>query len=398
MVTARSLDVCRFRRENSPLRTRVQTDTAADITHTGGYSCRYKDLHDFELQDPTRVIEWIGEKSICVAGYDDTKTNEVLQLLFPQKLNVKENPGLCPERDLKVEHGGFSEQPVCSLRHVPGTSLLLTSGPASGVVQVWQIGAEDKDVIKHAGSIQSDASTDTWTKIATSAAASPCVVHGSKTNSVHVTEIESTKQIYTLAESSSEAVSTLSFLDPHTFHLCCLSGRQIMADVRQPEISCEGHVALATPSSAHWCAAVKPANQDTHAIIASLSSEGHIILADTRNLVAPLKCARGNASDSVLSQNFMCIRWAPRLEDCLSISGFGSSVRIYDTQDWDTAGKEAEALFTHRGHHFMGGCDDGSAPWVTTHSWHPWKESTLVSAANDGSLHIWDWVDSAAGR
>ncbi|XP_075054403.1 integrator complex assembly factor WDR73-like [Mixophyes fleayi] len=358
----------------------------------------YKDLHDFELQNPTRVIEWIGEKSICVAGYNGTKTNEILQLLFPQKLHVTENQGLCPERDLKVEHGGFSEQPIYSLIHIPDSSLLLMSGPAAGLVQIWQIGAEHKDVIKRTSYIQSDASNETWTKIATTATASPCVVHGSQTNNVHLTEIESTKRIYTLAVSCSEAVSTLSFLDPNTFHLCCLSGRQIIADVRQPGISCEGRVALPALSSGHWCAAVKPGNQDTHSVIASLSSEGHITVTDTRNLVTPLKCAKGKLSKSDLSQNFMCIRWAPRLEDCISISGFDSAVHIYDIKHWDTAGKEMDALFSHRGHCFLGGGDDGSVPSVTTHSWHPWRERTLVSAASDSSLHIWDWLDIAAGH
>lgn len=30
---------------------------------------------------------------------------------------------------------------------------------------------------------------------------------------------------------------------------------------------------------------------------------------------------------------------------------------------------------------------------VTTHSWHPWRPRTLLSAGTDGSLHVWDWVD-----
>ncbi|XP_075775727.1 integrator complex assembly factor WDR73 isoform X1 [Pelodiscus sinensis] len=81
----------------------------------------YQDLHVFELQEPTRVIEWIGEKSVCVAGYENARRNEILQLLLPQKLCVKEKQGLCPERDFKVEQGGFSDRPVYSLQHVPDT-------------------------------------------------------------------------------------------------------------------------------------------------------------------------------------------------------------------------------------------------------------------------------------
>ncbi|MEE6473289.1 hypothetical protein FKM82_009929 [Ascaphus truei] len=158
----------------------------------------YKDLHVFELQDPSKVIEWIGEKSVCVAGYDHTKRNEILQLLVPQKLHAKEKQGLCPERDFKVEHGGFSEQPVYSLKHIPETSLLLTSGPAASPLQVWHVAAENKDVIKPISTIETDEGKETWTKIATTVSASPSVLHGSQVNCVHLTEIESTKRVYSL--------------------------------------------------------------------------------------------------------------------------------------------------------------------------------------------------------
>ncbi|XP_073469025.1 WD repeat-containing protein 73 [Aquarana catesbeiana] len=353
----------------------------------------YKDLHDFELQDPTRVIEWIGEKSICVAGYDGTKTNEILQLLVPQKLQVKENQGLCPERDLKVEHGGFSQYPVYSLKHVPEHSLLLTSGPASGLVQVWQIGAEDKDVIKPTSTIQSDVGKDTWTKIATTAAATPQVLHGSHINNVQITEIESNKQIYTLATSGSEGLGSLSFLDENTFLMCGLSGRLILVDVRQIGIASEGSLALSAPCSSHWIATVKPG----HRGIASLSSEGHITITDSRDLGVPLKCARGRISEPSMPETFTCLNWAPRLDNCVSISGFDGTVQIYDTQSWDNDVKERDALFTHRGHSVMGVCEDGRVPRVTCHTWHPWKERTLISAANDGSLHMWDWLDNCTG-
>uniref|UniRef100_A0A8D0HSQ2 WD repeat-containing protein 73 n=1 Tax=Sphenodon punctatus TaxID=8508 RepID=A0A8D0HSQ2_SPHPU len=114
------------------------------FAHWLNASCfRYNDLHVFELQDPTRVIEWAGEKSICVAGYKSTRKNEILQLLLPQKLCMKENQGLCPERDFRVEHGGFSDRPVYSLKQVPETSLLVTSGPPDGTLQLWQMAAED---------------------------------------------------------------------------------------------------------------------------------------------------------------------------------------------------------------------------------------------------------------
>lgn len=54
---------------------------------------------------------------------------------------------------------------------------------------------------------------------------------------------------------------------------------------------------------------------------------------------------------------------------------------------------QVEPLFTHRGHIFLDGNGIDTAPLVTTHTWHPRKPRTLLSAASDASLHVWDWVD-----
>ncbi|XP_063288006.1 WD repeat-containing protein 73 [Pelobates fuscus] len=351
----------------------------------------YKDLHDFELQDPTRVLEWIGDKTICIAGFESAKTNEILQLLLPPKLHAVENQGLCPERDLKVEHGGFSEHPVYSLKHVPNSSLLVTSGPSTSPVQVWQIGAEDKDVIKPQTTIRSEAGKKTWTKIATTTSS---VLYGSQANNVHLTEIESTKLIYSLGVAQTDSVSNLCFLDTNTFFLCCESGRQYIVDVRQPKPSIEGRVDPSSTCKPLWCAAVTSRKQEATTTIASLSSEGHIVITDTRELSKPLKCTKHRVSNPALSENFLCISWAPELEDTIAISGFDGNVDIYNTKYWDTSMKERDPLFTHKGHSVMAECEDGGTPKVTAHSWHPWKEQTVLSAAKDGSLHVWDWADT----
>ncbi|DAA17670.1 TPA: WD repeat domain 73-like [Bos taurus] len=102
----------------------------------------YQDFHAFDLSGATRVLEWIGDKGILVAGYDSLKKNEILHLILPLRLSVKENQGLFPERDFKVQHGGFSDRSVCDLKHVPDTRLLVTSGPPGSYLQVWQL-AED---------------------------------------------------------------------------------------------------------------------------------------------------------------------------------------------------------------------------------------------------------------
>ncbi|KAM9173232.1 integrator complex assembly factor WDR73 [Pangshura tecta] len=358
----------------------------------------YNDLHVFELQEPTRVIEWIGEKSVCVAGYENSRRNEILQLLLPQKLCVKEKQGLCPERDFKVERGGFSDRPVYSLRHVPDTSLLVTSGPPDSSLQVWQLAAEDTDVIKSVSTIPTgNDGKKPWAKIATTLARTPCVLHGSRVNNVQITEIESKKNIYTAASGFSDEVSGLEFLDCNTWLACCVKGQLCLADIRQPQ-SPRGDMSVPSAlSGEQWCMGVNSGlrGSDVNApTIARLSSGGQLTLTDLRNIPKPLKSARCKVSAASQSTEFLCISWAPVLEGCLTVSGFNGTVHIYDTRSWPVSGGEAESLFSHKGHIFSGMENGGDFPLVTAHAWHPWKPRMLLSAASDGSLHVWDWAES----
>ncbi|XP_065452513.1 WD repeat-containing protein 73 isoform X3 [Chrysemys picta bellii] len=361
-------------------------------------TCLYNDLHVFELQEPTRVIEWIGEKSVCVAGYENSRRNEILQLLLPQKLYVKEKQGLCPERDFKVERGGFSDRPVYSLRHVPNTSLLVTSGPPDSSLQVWQLAAEDTDVVKSVSTIPTgNDSKKPWAKIATTLARTPCVLHGSRVNNVQITEIESKKNIYTAASSISDEVSGLEFLDCNTLLACCVKGQLCLADVRQPQSPLGDTSVPSALSGEQWCMGVSSGLQgsDVNApAIARLSSGGQLTLTDLRNIPKPLKSARCKVSAASQSAEFLCVSWAPVLDGCLAVSGFNGTVHIYDTRNWPVSGGEAEPLFSHKGHIFSGMDTGGDFPLVTTHAWHPWKPRMLLSAASDGSLHVWDWAES----
>ncbi|KAF1474493.1 WD repeat-containing protein 73, partial [Eudyptes chrysocome] len=154
--------------------------------------------------------------------------------------------GLCPERDFKVECGGFSNRPVYSLKCVPDTSLLVTSGPPDSSLQVWQVSAEDSDVIKSVSAIPTENGTgQPWAKIATISARAPWVLHGSRLDSVQITEVESRKNVYVAASRSSEELSGLAFLDCNTLLLCCAKGQLCLADVRQPQRPLE---AVSVPS------------------------------------------------------------------------------------------------------------------------------------------------------
>ncbi|KYO37792.1 WD repeat-containing protein 73 isoform A [Alligator mississippiensis] len=204
----------------------------------------YEDLHVFDLQEPTRVLEWTRGPSICVAGYGGSGgdgRSEILQLGLPPRLCAREKQGLCPERDFKVERGGFSRRPVHGLKQVPDTGLLVTSGPPDSSLQVWQMAAEDTDVIHFVSTIPAgNASEKSWAKIATAFAGNPWVLHGSRVSNVQVTEIESKRSIYKAASNNSDEVGGLEFLDCNTFLVCSTKGRLSLADIRQPPSPLEG--------------------------------------------------------------------------------------------------------------------------------------------------------------
>ncbi|NXF41320.1 WDR73 protein, partial [Nyctibius bracteatus] len=302
---------------------------------------------------------------VYVAGYGPSGGNEILQLLPPPTLQVKETQGLCPERDFKVECGGFSNRPVYSLKHVPDTSLLVTSGPPDSSLQVWQVSAEDSGK----GTLQSH-----------------------KRSSWHL------RSTYSFPGSRhSEELSGLAFLDCNTLLLCCAPGQLCLADVRQPQRPLEAVSVPSAPCGERWCMGVGhgPQGSDSSSRpVACLSSGGHLTLTDLRKTSEPLALAKCRVPSPSSGGEFLCVSWAPALEGCLAVSGFDGTVRVYEAQRWDSSGGEAEPIFAHRGH-ALGGPDGGGCPaLVTAHTWHPQKARTLLSAASDGSLHVWDWVRS----
>ncbi|NXA38088.1 WDR73 protein, partial [Eudromia elegans] len=358
----------------------------------------YEALHTFELQAPTRVIEWARGSRICVAGYGPSGGNEILQLLPPPTLQAKETQGLCPERDFKVECGGFSNRPVYSLKHVPDTSLLVTSGPPDSSLQVWQVSAEDSDVIKSVSAISTENGLgQPWAKIAATSARAPWILHGSRLNNVQITEVESKKNVYVAASRSSEELSDVAFLDCSTLLVCCAKGQLCLADTRQPQSPLEATTVPSAPCGLRWCMGVKhgpPGSDSSSQPVARLSSTGHLTLTDLRKVSEPLAWAKCSVSCPSSSAEFLSISWAPALEGCVAVSGFDGTVHVYETRSWDGSGKEAEPLFVHKGHAFGGLDGSEGPPVVTAHTWHPQKPRTLLSAASDGSLHIWDWVES----
>ncbi|XP_050949911.1 WD repeat-containing protein 73 [Labeo rohita] len=358
----------------------------------------YKDLHLFQLEHPTKVIEWTGDKNICVAGYTGARS-EILELLLPLKLYAGENQGLCAERDFKVQHGGFSEEPVENLIHIPGTRCAVTSGSSSSTLQIWDIGGDDSDVIKRTGVINLKSKSATGSKIAPGLTDEPAVLHGSCISDVELTEIATGRVLHTVAKESSDSVSGLQFVNACVFLICTSNGTLLMGDTRAPS-TC--HYPLEeSKSGLHWSFGLRSDRIQSEAscTVARLSSSGHILLSDLRDLQSMFCQTQIKVQHSASNNDFLNISWAPVLDRCLSVSGFDGTVHIYDTMDWSTEGQSPQPVFSHRGHemsHEGKHCD--FPPVVTTHSWHQSRPKTLLSAATDGSLHVWDWVDKITDR
>ncbi|XP_051533234.1 WD repeat-containing protein 73 isoform X3 [Myxocyprinus asiaticus] len=236
----------------------------------------YKDLHVFHLEHPTKVIEWTGDKSICVAGCTSSRS-EILELLLPLKLYAGDNQGLCAERDFKVQHGGFSEEPVECLIHIPGTRCVVTSGSSSSTLHIWDIGGDESDVIKRTGVINPKSTSAKCSKIAPGLTEEATVLHGSCINDVQLTQIATGRVLYTV--------------------------------------------------------------------------------------------------------------------------GFDGTVQLYNTTNWSTEAQDPQPIFSHQGHEMLYEAKySSSQPVVTTHAWHQSRPNTLLSAATDGSIHVWDWVDKNTDR
>ncbi|KAK0141075.1 WD repeat-containing protein 73 [Merluccius polli] len=75
---------------------------------------------------------------------------------------------------------------------------------------------------------------------------------------------------------------------------------------------------------------------------------------------------------------------------------FDGGVQIFSMSTWGPDAREQQVLFQHRDHSLPPSeCSGPTAGAVrtTSHAWHPDRPHTLLSAATDGSVHVWDWVD-----
>ncbi|XP_053183453.1 WD repeat-containing protein 73 [Scomber japonicus] len=372
----------------------------------------YKDLHVYQLEGPTQVIEWTSGKTVCVAGYRQSK-NEMLELRLPLKLLADENKGLCAERDFKVIHGGFTDGPVRSLKHIPGTRCVVTNDGLNSDLQLWQLGGDDSDVIRRTGSVkgrkrrseEEEEQRGRGSMMAARLWSQSEVLHGGRSDEVQLTDLESGRTLYTLATDSADPLSSLQFLSDNVFLAGCSNGNVYVADIRSPAAP-QLSPPPAPPAGGDvlWWSDASAGSEPAGCRLLQLSACGQAVVSDLRSLgggAAVVSRARLDVGTRRCGLDDVRVSWAPALNDCVSVSGFSGSVQIYDASVWSSEQQqEVEPLFEHRGHSVSSqrSDDDDASVFITAHVWHPERPRTLLSAASDGSVHVWDWVDrSAAG-
>nr|XP_020473100.1 WD repeat-containing protein 73 isoform X2 [Monopterus albus] len=359
---------------------------------------RYRDLHVYQLEHPTQVIEWTSEKTVCVAGCS-LKKNEILELRLPLRLFAEENKGLCAERDFKVVHGGFTDGPVRCLRHIPGTRCLVTNDGLSAELQLWGLGGDDSNVIRRTGSIEGSRSVlECGSRIAVRDSSRPQVLHGAQSSGVQLTELSSGQMLYKLDTDAADPLSSLQFVSDSVFLASCCNGNIYVADTRTsaapqlyPPPACSGE-------SVFWWTDASSGPDLSGCKVIRLSSSGQAMVSDLRSLEGAVSQAHLDIQACHHGLDVVRVSWAPVLDNCIALSGFSGAVHIYDTSVWTTELQEAQLLFEHRGHVVSLQSEDAVPVFITSHVWHPDRPRTLLSAASDGSVHVWDWVDQSGTR
>ncbi|XP_077987748.1 integrator complex assembly factor WDR73-like [Glandiceps talaboti] len=396
----------------------------------------YRNLHMFELQHPTQVIEWINNDAICVAGCREGSRSEIIELVIPDKLiEDTQNEGCGKERDFKVRNGGFSHDAVYQLKHIPKSRVIVTSGPPDNSAITWQLGSENNDIIQETQTIKSNLTSLHHCYLDTHCDRSDGFVMGAVLGDIQCVDVETGKSTYSIGIDSIERLCGIKLLDANTCVACCSESGDIhVIDMRSGSINQSNqsshkhsdqsesskdidnqsnpkidsgvmNINQSKQESKFWSFDVQKTKTDTGCdtdmakkrkfdaedrTIFRLNLEQHILVNDIRNLRDPLVTCRLDLPDHVVKEN-ISIQTSSCNAKYISISGINDKVYIYDVIDLkSTKAESVKPIFIHEGHMTTASANQDTVVW--THTWHPWKEHLLMSAASDGSLHAWDWV------
>ncbi|KAM9783251.1 integrator complex assembly factor WDR73 [Neosynchiropus ocellatus] len=348
---------------------------------------KYQDLHMYQLEGAANVLEWTSPQTVCVASRHGD-SSQILELQLPLKLLVEVNKGLCAERDFRVTCGAFTDAPVSGLKHVTGTRCVVTSGGRSSDLQLWDLSEEAGGTIKRTGSVPGLGGDSGGGKV--QMAIRPClrdVVHGAQSDDVALSSLTTGKTLsHHVLAPAAEPLASLHFISEDVFLAACFNGSVYVVDTRAtrpPQVH-------GGSAGDRWWTAVSAGSDLTDCNLIQLSGSGLAVVWDLRSPATSKRHAQLDVQGIGGDSEHVRVSWAPALDNTFSVSGFGGNILIYDSSVWGAESHQVGPLFEHRGHMVTDGLT-----MVTAHIWHTERPRTLLSAASDGSAHLWDWISQS---
>ncbi|KAJ0066527.1 hypothetical protein NL108_014292 [Boleophthalmus pectinirostris] len=164
-----------------------------------------------------------------------------------------------------------------------------------------------------------------------------------------------------------------------------VNGSVLEADSRSPAPpTCHPAPSVRSPaptSSAPW------SMDACGGLVVRSRASGQTVVSDLRRMDSCVAQALVSASDGK-NRGSLNVSWSPALQHHIALSGVSGLVQIHNTSLWGAELQAAHAQFEHRGHVVSSPEDDVI---TTSHAWHPERPRTLLSAASDASVHVWDW-------
>lgn len=354
---------------------------------------KYKELHMYELNKPTQILEWNSEGvSVVVASFSEDSKNDIRDLLLPNKLlTLGREDNLALKVDFQNIRGGLSEHPILSCA-VSSCNTIFTAG-INDVITLWEY-SDTNDMMKPTEVLKmEDRHTGSPTKCHVDISQNNLLLTGSQFSNTHIRTTSDYKVVnrFHFEEFKNYTLDALEFAENDTnIIITCLhnNGDAHIWDIREQlnkPVLCfaGGNVppvnTLFTTSNLPIISYGLDTNNSYLARISKFNNSFDIF--DIRN------------SQKAILNNFKIpakypysINSIPRIQfngdKNVSMSGFGNVVLVYRNLPQLLTGSDSttdSSLFIH----------DGHKSHVTCHRWHPSEPELILSTEEIGHLHAW---------